>query len=136
MQTFLPFPSFELSAKALDMRRLGKQRVECKQLIRSLTEPDYGWRNHPASKMWKGNVQGLAAYGYEICKEWRRRGYKDTLLEWFDERRNAVGDPPLPHWLTEEFCRAHQSNLIRKDSGYYSPMFPGVLADLPYIWPV
>jgi hypothetical protein len=28
MQTFLPYPGFDESARALDDRRLGKQRVE------------------------------------------------------------------------------------------------------------
>jgi len=34
MQTFLPFPDFAESAKCLDNRRLGKQRVEAKQILR------------------------------------------------------------------------------------------------------
>ena len=50
MQTFLPYSSFTQSAQALDYRRLGKQRVEAKQLILALTQPKYGWKNHPAAK--------------------------------------------------------------------------------------
>lgn len=37
MQTFLPYPDFEQSAKCLDNRRLGKQRVEVLQLLIALT---------------------------------------------------------------------------------------------------
>ena len=33
MQTFLPYPDMIKSAKALDYKRLGKQRVEAKQII-------------------------------------------------------------------------------------------------------
>ncbi|MFN7881952.1 MAG: pyrimidine dimer DNA glycosylase/endonuclease V, partial [bacterium] len=33
MQTFLPSPSFAESARILDNKRLGKQRVECKQIL-------------------------------------------------------------------------------------------------------
>lgn len=33
MQTFLPYSSFEESAKCLDNKRLGKQRVEAKQIL-------------------------------------------------------------------------------------------------------
>ena len=34
MQTFLPYSSFTESAKILDWRRLGKQRVEGMQIIK------------------------------------------------------------------------------------------------------
>ena len=33
MQTFLPYPDFVKSAQCLDYRRLGKQRVEAKQIL-------------------------------------------------------------------------------------------------------
>ena len=36
MQTFLPYASFEESAKVLDRQRLGKQRVECLQIFNAL----------------------------------------------------------------------------------------------------
>ena len=40
MQTFLPYPSFELSARVLDDKRLGKQRVECLQILKALQPPE------------------------------------------------------------------------------------------------
>lgn len=40
MQTFLPYISFEESAACLDYRRLGKQRLEAKQLLNAI-QPDY-----------------------------------------------------------------------------------------------
>lgn len=36
MQTFLPYADFERSARTLDLKRLGKQRVECIQVVRGL----------------------------------------------------------------------------------------------------
>ena len=36
MQTFLPYPDFTQSAKTLDYRRLGKQRVEAWQILNAL----------------------------------------------------------------------------------------------------
>ena len=48
VQTFLPYADFERSARSLDQRRLGKQRVECLQGAAGLTVPGYGWRHHPA----------------------------------------------------------------------------------------
>ena len=41
MQTFLPFADFRKSAAALDNARLGKQRVECLQILRALSTGPY-----------------------------------------------------------------------------------------------
>lgn len=59
MQTFLPYSSFSKSASVLDNKRLGKQRVECLQILKALSDPAYGWQNHPAVKMWKGYTDRL-----------------------------------------------------------------------------
>ena len=56
MHTFLPCPGFADSARMLDARRLGKQRVETIQVLRALTVAGYGWRHHPAAAMWAGPV--------------------------------------------------------------------------------
>jgi len=77
MQTFLPFPDFQKSARILDNRRLGKQRVETLQILRALTYPNAAWRNHPAVKMWRNHRHALALYGVTICREWRSRGFCD-----------------------------------------------------------
>ena len=42
MQTFLPYPSFDASAKVLDYRRLGKQRVEAYQILNTITGKSAG----------------------------------------------------------------------------------------------
>jgi len=78
MQTFLPLEDFTASAQSLDRQRLGKQRVECLQILNALSNPGYGWQNHPAVTMWRGAELSLAKYGVAICDEWLRRGYKDT----------------------------------------------------------
>lgn len=147
MQTFLPYADFAQSAHALDSKRLGKQRVECKQIYLALTQPDYGWKNHPAVKMWFdfGNhraATALAVYAMAICNEWRARGFNDSLLPWFEARVPGRESPLwdcedwFPPWLgNEAFHLSHQSNLVRKDPAYYGPQFPGVPDNLPYIWP-
>ena len=78
MQTFLPYPDFEQSARSLDTKRLGKQRVECIQVVRGLTVPGYGWRHHPAVKMWRGCEEALARYAVTCCDVWTEMGYGDT----------------------------------------------------------
>lgn len=136
MQTFLPYPDFARSAAVLDRQRLGKQRVEAKQIYLALTQPGYGWQNHPAVKMWRGWQISLASYGEIICLEWRKRGYNDSLLLFFQERSALRPNlQPCPPHFDEAFCRSHQSNLIRKLPSHYGPLWPDVPADLPYIWP-
>lgn len=149
MQTFLPYPDFERSARVLDQRRLGKQRVECIQVVRGLTRPGYGWRNHPAVLMWKGHEEALGRYAFTCCEVWSERGFSDTCATTIATDLAAVGvigvrtqaelasAGALPPWLGDEaFHRSHQSSLLRKDPAHYGPLFPGVPDDLDYVWPV
>ena len=149
MQTFLPYPSFEDSAAALDPARLGKQRVETLQLLRANTVPDYGWRHHPAVRMWSGYEEALVRYGLEICSVWRAQGFLDTCEATMrsdlarakgitvvrtQEELAAAGQ--LPGWLGDDAVhRSHQSALVRKDPAHYRRFFPDVPDDLPYVWP-
>ena len=139
MQTFLPELTFEASASALDYHRLGKQRVETYQILRTLTGKSDSWKNHPAVKMWRGYEKALCAYGLAICEEWRYvRGYKDTCWEKiYDIEREFDGQPyVIPPWFTAELVESHRSNLIRKNPEFYKPKWPGTKENLPYIWPV
>ncbi|WP_433792437.1 MSMEG_6728 family protein [Actinoplanes sp. CA-252034] len=150
MQTFLPFPGFLDSARVLDPKRLGKQRVEAIQVLRGLIQPGYGWRHHPAVKMWHGYEEGLVRYGLDMCAVWVAGGNADTcattlvtdlrartdLTEVRDQAAlAATGD--LPPWLGDpDLHRSHRSALIRKDAAFYRPVFgPDVPDDLPYVWP-
>lgn len=140
MQTFLPYANFAASAKVLDRARLGNQRVEAKQLVLALTVPTYGWKNHPAARMWAGRVPALCAYGYFICKEWRARGYQDSLQPWFYTQMNALLDLGVrgdgPDWLGDGAVHAsHRSNLLRKMPEWYRKFGWVEADDLPYVWP-
>lgn len=138
MQTFLPYADFAESARVLDRQRLGKQRVEAKQILRTLRGITSGWRNHPAVKMWRGYEVALALYGLSICEEWTRRGYRDAQA---NEIRDLVspfnyGSAFYPSWLgDDEFHLSHRSNLIRKKPEHYGKLWPDVPNDLPYVWP-
>lgn len=138
MQTFLPYPDFVRSAAALDYRRLGKQRIEAKQILTALEKPtdaQVGWANHPATLMWKSYSNALAHYGIAICKEWIDRGYVDHQLAFFEERAKT-GPIVYPAWFgNPNFHAAHRSNLLRKNPVHYGPMGWAEPNDLPYIWP-
>jgi hypothetical protein len=95
-----------------------------------------GWSNHPAVRMWRGQEHSLLCYAQQICLEWRRRGYNDSLLSQFDAAQSP-GLRVVPPWCGDQkFHDSHKSNLIRKDPDHYGPMWPTVPANLPYIWPV
>lgn len=147
MQTFLPYPDFRASAEALDDKRLGKQRVETIQVVRGLTVPDYGWRHHPAVRMWRGCLEGLGRYGLEICRAWVERGFADTCADTIRGDLAAAGltlirsqqeladSGELPYWLGEEdFHRRHRSKLLQKDPEFYRSRFDEP-TDLDYWWP-
>lgn len=136
MQTFLPYEDFEHSAKVLDYRRLGKQRVETWQLIRAINGETRGWQNHPAAVMWRGYVPALALYGAVITREWINRGYKDTMLERFEAILADSGDVVMPPWLGNPTLHdSHRSNLVRKFPEHYRNFWPDIADDMEYLWP-
>lgn len=151
MQTFLPYADFRRSARVLDARRLGKQRVEALQVLRGLTVPGYGWRHHPAVRMWAGYEEALVRYGLDVCAVWTDQGRADTcaatlradLAAYRGRARVRVRSGAglaeageTPPWLGDEaFHLSHRSALVRKDPAHYRPLFPEVPDDLPYVWP-
>ena len=159
MNTLLPYRDFVISARLLDVKRLGQQRMDCKTILAALTVGEYkclachthykirekpqcmcGGKlvkvplySHPAVEMWKGYEDSLKCYSSVICHEWIDRGYKDNLLQRFKYK----GEPTPPPWLGyEPFHLSHRSNLVRKNSRYYRVIFGFDTPDhLPFHWP-
>jgi hypothetical protein len=142
MQTFLPYPCPKKSAKVLDDKRLGKQRVECVQIADCLLVKESSWKNHPAVKMWKGYEKFLVNdYLKAMLDEWQDRGFKNEkcLSHYYrlSQYSKGVGeDYKVPPWIDHDFCEAHKSNLLRKKPEYYKNHWNNVPDDLPYVWPV
>lgn len=132
MQTFVPLYTFEDCAKALDYRRLGKQRVECKQILNAIERGSGGWINHPATKMWKGYEPALRQYMRAVILEWISRGYKNNM--------EIPPEEPFelpPWWGDERVHKSHRSSLLEKDIEYYYEThgwedYP----EINYYWPV
>ena len=141
MQTFLPTKNFRTTAKILDYRRLGKQRVECKQILNALS-PEYtkkGWKNHPATLMWKGYENALMFYANCMIEEWISRGYNNTM-----ELYEITGPIVYPERFRDDKLHlSHRMNLLRKDYDYYKVHFPmedelftrQMMDEYPYHWP-
>ena len=128
MQTFLPYESFRESAKVLDWRRLGKQRVEGMQIIQTI-EKQNGWKHHPIVKMWTPYVPALKQYTNIIITEWIGRGYNNNM-EFYD-----IDNVEYPDWLgNEKFHASHRANLLRKDFDWYSQFGWTENSESPYLW--
>jgi pyrimidine dimer DNA glycosylase len=132
MQTFLPHRSYPRIMRCLDYRRLGKQRVEAKQILNALNGKSKGWRNHPAVLMWKGHQASLRMYLRCAILEWKRRGYVNNMKLPRPDRCARR----TPRWVTNALIESHRSNLLRKDGDYYARFGWTVPNDLPYVWPV
>ena len=98
--------------------------------------------NHPACKMWKEYEIALMEYSCHACLLWSSIGCRDSCFQKIvtitklASRTYCPDKVEYPSWLGDPaFHLSHQSNLIRKDAKHYSPQFPGVPSDLPYVWP-
>jgi len=150
MQTFTPYADFEQALRTLDLKRLGKQRVEVIQIVRALTVPGYAWSSHPAVLMWKGYEEALGRYGLTACDVWTERGFGDSCAATItaDLRTAGIAEirsydvlkavGALPPWLFDEAVQlSHRSSLLRKEPDHYGPIFPpDTPRDLDYVWPV
>lgn len=131
MQTFLPYSDFSKSARCLDYRRLGKQRVEAYQLYRIVSgvRTIGGWINHPATKMWSGYPEALALYQNVMIDEWIDRGYQNTM------KYLPINKIIFPWWLGKEDLHAsHRSNLLKKDPEFYGRYNWTESRNLNYVW--
>lgn len=153
MITFLTDKSFFITARQLDWRRLGKQRLEATQILRALEGDEKrrvdiqidnitisgrsSWSDHPAMMMWKGHEVWLDLYRSIIIEEWIARGYKNTMLfvpSGIIQKR--LWGQTKPEWLSHDpLLASHRGNLLRKDFSWYGQFG---WTDHPvegYIWP-
>lgn len=135
MQTFLPYADFEKTAKCLDYKRLGKQRVEAWQIYLTLEKGEYSicpkckgqgtlWQQTPFNghysnvnmcKKCKGSGDIKTSwYNHPIVKMWKR--YEQALLkygieickEWIN--RNYK-DTMLRRFIDEYYNYCKKNNL-------------------------
>lgn len=138
MQTFLPFADFQKSAEVLDYKRLGKQRVECAQLLTANAKrprSTKGWVNHPAAHMWEPYPEALKLYMDAMVREWVRRGYKNNYeLHYPNIEIQPVPNIEMPIWLGDpELHRSHRIALLAK-TDYYEQFDWPELAENTWNW--
>ena len=110
MQVFLPFPCITESLQVLDKKRLGKQRVEAKQLLDVVLNDQKGWKNHPCARMYSQYPGFLIEYYNQSLVEFQNKGGKNNVL-----KRMISMDLVYPPWFGDDkFHSSHRSNLLRK----------------------
>lgn len=134
MQTFLPYRDIELSLQCLDKGRLGKQRVEAKQILDLvLGKKTNNWINHPAVRMWIGYEGYLIDYYNKSLEIFADVGGNNIKLI------NITNDfeKKEPKWLGDERLHiSHRCNLLRKNFKHYFEYFGNTYdVNAPYWWP-
>jgi len=134
MEIFHSEETWSLSVLALDDKRLGKQRLECIQILLSLSGIINIWEipkyihNHPVTLLWKGNEDYLLSYTTACIIEWGNRGYKNTkCISAFHDMRAITGDYPVkgkPSFITADFIQSHKIKLYSKNPLFYAKYKP------------
>lgn len=118
MQVFIPVANVSQSLRLLDKRRLGKQRVEAKQLIDTILnrpmsngKPRKGWYNHPAAVMCREYLPFLIYYYNQSLTIFAERGGNNNKLKYEPQ----VGELRLPWWWDNDDVHAsHRGRLLFK----------------------
>lgn len=154
MQTFLPLGFHYGSLDVLDNKRLGKQRVEAKQIINALEGKTKGWVNHPATRMWIGALPLLKQYHDWAIHVWVRRGFKNNMPLYYRPLSDgSISRAPMyesPEWALDDNVAysvflSHRIVLYQKDPKQYGRFEKESLAwkavnqikdDVKCVWPV
>lgn len=99
------------TAMALDHRRLNKQIIECRQIIKALNGETQAWANHPATRQYKNHVEWLK--NYLKCLERYREGL------YASEYYSSLCELEPPEWHTREYIDNMKRRLYTKDNEHY-----------------
>ncbi len=133
---FIPYGDPIEIAKVLDYKRLGKQRVEARQILAIITgEAKWtAWRNHPAVIMWRDFPDALKYYYNIMIREWIARGYVNHMTEY---KLDQV--PEMPWFMScNPVLLSHRATLLRKDYSHYIRYFtaPRTYMTRNVLWPI
>lgn len=135
MQIFRPYIDWDRSAAVLDNLRLGKQRVEAKQVLKAflrrmglIRDGLKGWLSHPIVLLYFNNgkpyVEDVVGYFTSCINEWRGRGKENNLnlddINHLLSQIEKTSGTPVMHLHEVEYRRI----LLVKDPEYYVKAFP------------
>ena len=113
MNVFIIGTPFE-TAVALDKKRLNKQIIECKQILKALNGETAAWRNHPCTIQYEGHEPYLVHY--TDCLEAYTQGKEEMA-----KTSSAYADMffrPLFH--TQPYFDSMKRRLYTKDPEHYA----------------
>lgn len=121
MQIFLPYTDIINVAKCLDKRRLHKQIVECKQIIKAITGESEAWKNHPIVKMYKNNLEFVKVYLKVLEDYWELKQKNEDVdnnlgIYSSNERAKFL----LPNFINNEYLATMKGRLYVKDPVHYA----------------
>jgi len=132
MMTFIIIGDFVLNAQLLDNQRLGKQRVEARQILDAI-QKNTAWKNHPIVHAWRPFINALKYYTNCVILEWIKRGGENNL-PLFDIPSIIL----IPWWSQwDRLHHSHRAMLMRKNPFYYNDKFTVNIEYnmYGYIWP-
>ncbi|MCS7094410.1 MAG: pyrimidine dimer DNA glycosylase [Thaumarchaeota archaeon] len=135
MQIFRPYVDWRRSADVLDDRRLGKQRVECMQVLNVIlrklgwiNDGRKGWLNHPIGLLYynsgKPYVRDIVGFFNACVQEWVNRGFRNSIdlsdISHLLARVEGTEGTPITRIHELEYRRV----LLVKDPAHYVRAFP------------
>lgn len=134
----MPYMCIYMSLDCLDNKRLGKQRVEAKQILDAITGKTKAWLNHPCTQMWIGYENYLKFYINTAIRLWKVRGFKNTMDEYVVDIFDLKIDE-IPFWVgVDSFHTSHRLMLLKKNYKHYSRYFDAnekTIKEAQYYWP-
>lgn len=112
MQVFVTYHDVYLVAERLDRRRLNKQVIECKQIIKAICGESSAWKNHPVVKMYKESVMWLTLYAMTL-EAYRKGKIKES------KHYSLLASKHEPSFIIPELIFQHRYRLFEKDPLYY-----------------
>ena len=115
------------TAKALDGRRLKKQIIECRQMIRAMAGETKAWSNHPCTIQYSKHRTWLSYYMLTLSEF--AKGHETTAEI---ASRQAMIYKPAFH--TEEYLDQMKRRLYTKDPEHYSQWSEYGTSEVNWYW--
>ena len=111
MQVFIVGSPIE-TALTLGTKRLNKQIIECRQILKAITGESKAWANHPCVLMYREHTFWLEVYMRALSLY--QKGIEDGAI-----LASHVADEFRPPFHTEAYFNQMKRRLFTKDNEHY-----------------
>lgn len=111
MQVFIVGSPIE-TALTLGSKRLNKQIIECRQILKAIAGESKAWANHPCVLMYREHTFWLKAYMRVLSMY--QKGIEDGAI-----LASYVADEFRPPFHTEDYFNQMKRRLFTKDNEHY-----------------